>query len=258
MRSIWSGSLTFGLVNIPIKLYVATEEKSLDLDMLHKKDLSPIRFARICKSEEKEVPYEQIIKGYEINKDDYVILTPEELKKANVKKTQSIEILQFIKEDEIDSMYFEKPYYLEPEKGAQKSYTLLLEALKKAKKVGIAKYVLRTRERMAIIKPHDNVLVAEQMRYHQEIRSTKELNLPEKEAVGEKEVNMALTFIEQLTEKFKPEQFRDTYKEELERLIEAKSKGETVSVKGKEPVPTKMEDLMSLLKESVEQQRSVH
>lgn len=257
MRSIWSGSLSFGLVNIPIKLYVATEEKTIDLDMLHKKDMSPIRYAKICRAEEKEVPYEEITKGFEVDKDDYVIVTPDEMKKANIKKTNSIEIMQFVQEEEIDSMYFEKPYYLEPVKGAEKSYALLIEALKKSKKVGIAKFVLRTRERVAIVKPRGKALVLDQMRYFQDIRDTKELNLPEDVGLKEREISMAVAFIEQLTEKFDPKQFHDTYKEELERMIEAKAKGETVRVKGKEPVATKAEDLMELLQASLEQ-RTVH
>jgi DNA end-binding protein Ku len=257
MRSIWSGSLSFGLVNIPIKLYVATEEKTVSLDMLHKKDLSPIRYAKICRAEEKEVPYDEIIKGYEVDKDDYVVVTSDDMQKANVKKTKSIEIMQFVKEEEIDSMYFEKPYYLEPAKGAEKSYALLLEALNKSKKVGIAKFVLRTRERVAIVKPRSNALVLDQMRYYQDIRTTKELNLPEEANLKEREIGMAVAFIEQLTEKFDPKQFHDTYKDELEKIIEAKSKGETVRVKGKEPVATKAEDLMELLKASLEQ-RAVH
>jgi DNA end-binding protein Ku len=199
MRSIWSGSLSFGLVNIPIKLYVATEEKTIDLDMLHKKDLSPIRYAKVCRAEEKEVPYEEITKGFEVDKDDYVIVTPDEMKKANVKKTNSIEIMQFVNEEEIDSMYFEKPYYLEPVKGAEKSYALLIEALKKSKEVGIARFVLRTRERVAIIKPRANALVLDQMRYFQDIRDTKELNLPEDVGLKDREISMAVAFIEQQT-----------------------------------------------------------
>lgn len=253
MRSIWSGSLSFGLVNIPIKLYVATEEKTVDLDMLHKKDLSPIRYARVCREEEKEVPYEEIIKGYEVDKDDYVVVTPQDIQKANVKKTKSIEIMQFVHEEEIDSMFFEKPYYLEPVKGAEKSYALLVEALKKSKKVGIARFVLRTRERVAIIKPRRNVLVLDQMRYVQDIRDTNELNLPEDVGLKEREIGMAVAFIEQLSETFDPKQFHDTYKDELEKIIESKAKGETVRVKGKEPVATKAEDLMQLLKASLEQ-----
>jgi DNA end-binding protein Ku len=253
MRSIWSGSLTFGLVNIPIKLYVATEEKRLDLDMLHKKDMSPIRFARVCRNEEKEVPYDQIIKGYEVDKDDYVVLTDEEIKKANVQKTNSIEIMEFVNEDEIDSVFFEKPYYLEPAKGAQKSYALLVEALKKAGKVGIAKFILRTRERMAIIKPHENLIILEQLRYAQEIRATKELNLPDEKYVNKKEIDMAIAFINQLTDEFKPDQYHDTYKEKLEKVIQAKAKGEVIRTTGKEPVPTKVEDLMTLLKANLDQ-----
>jgi DNA end-binding protein Ku len=255
MRSIWSGALTFGLVNIPVKLFVATEERSLDLDMLHKKDMSPIRFARVCKVEEKEIPYDQLTRGFELDTDDYVVLTDEELQKANVKKTKSIEIQAFVKESEIDTLLFEKPYYLEPAKGAEKSYALLFEALKKAKKVGVAKFVLRSRERIAIVKPYKNALMVEQLRYMQDIRTTEDLNLPVKQSVTQREITMALAFIEQLTEKFEPQKYKDTYKQELEKIIKAKAKGQKVTGKGKEPVPTKVNDLMAQLKASLEMQQ---
>jgi DNA end-binding protein Ku len=153
MRAIWSGALSFGLVNIPVKLYSATAGMGLDLTMLHKKDISPIRYARICRADGKEIPYEDIVKGYEYQKGDYVILTDEDFKKASVEKTKAIEIESFVKESEIDPIYFEKPYYLEPEKGAQKAYALLRESLKKSKKIGLAKFVLRNREHLAAIRP---------------------------------------------------------------------------------------------------------
>src|SRR5262249_10175282 len=140
MRALWSGSLSFGLINIPVRIYSATEARALDFDMLHKKDLSPIRFARICKAEEKEVPWQEIVKGYEYQEGEYVVLDEEDFKRASVKKTKTIEIIDFVEEIEIDPVYYEKPYYLEPGKGADKAYVLLRESLKKSKKVAIARF----------------------------------------------------------------------------------------------------------------------
>lgn len=256
MRAIWSGALSFGLVNIPVKLYSATGENKLDLDMLHKKDLSPIRYARICRADGKEVPYEEIVKGYEYQKGDYVVLTDEDFKKANVEKTKAIEIQEFSKEAEIDTMYYEKPYYLEPEKGAEKAYALLRESLKKSKKVGIAKFVLRNRERLAAIKPSGNVIILQQMRFDEEIRPVEDLNLPDAKKAGNKEIDMALALIEQLTEHFKPEDFKDTYTDELKKVIEAKAKGKPIKAKGKERKATEVSDLMAMLKKSLEKEKA--
>lgn len=259
MRSIWSGSLAFGLVNIPVKLYVATDEKGLDLDMLHKKDMSPVRFARVCKREEKEIPYNELTRGFEIDKDDYVVLTEDELQKAKANRIKTIEILQFVKEAEIDTIYYEKPYYIEPTKGSEKSYSLLFEALSQSKKVGIARSVLRTRERIAVIKPFNNVLVVNQLRYSQDIRNTKELNVPEEKSVTKKEVDMALAFINQLTEPFKPQTFKDIFKNEIEKLIRIKSQGKRTTVEGELPkTSAKTADLMELLKKSLEQEKAGH
>ncbi|MBX4187042.1 MAG: Ku protein [Candidatus Doudnabacteria bacterium] len=256
MRAIWSGALSFGLVNIPIKLYSATSGKTLSFDMLHKKDLSPIRYARVCRVDGKEIPYEDIVKGYEYQKGDYVVLTDEDFKKANVKKTKAIEIQDFVKENEIDPIYFEKPYYLEPEKGAAKAYVLLREALKKSKKIGIAKFVLRNREHLAVIKPFGNVLLLNQMRYQDEIRRPDDLNLPETKEAGKREIEIALALIDQLTSHFKPEEYHDTYTEELERVIKAKAKGKPIKAKGKEPQPTEVTDLMAMLRASLEKEKA--
>lgn len=255
MRAIWSGSLSFGLVNIPVKLYSATGENKLNLDMLHKKDLSPIRYARICRADGKEIPYDEIVKGYEYRSGDYVVLTDEDFKKANVEKTKAIEIEQFTKESEINTIYFEKPYYLEPEKGAEKAYVLLRESLKKSKKIGIAKFVLRNREKLAAIKPSGNALILEQMRFAEDIRPTSDLNLPDSKKIGNREIEIALALIEQLTEAFKPDKFKDTYTDDLKKVIEAKAKGKPVKAKGKLPKNTDVADLMAMLKKSLEKER---
>jgi DNA end-binding protein Ku len=256
MRAIWTGALSFGLVNIPIRLYSATAGERLSFDMLHKKDLSPIRYARICREDGKEIPYEDIVKGYKYEDGDYVILTDEDFKKANVRKTKAVDIVDFTKESEIDPIYYEKPYYLEPDKGAAKPYALLREALKKSKKVGIAKFVLRNREILAVVKPHGNAIILEQLRYDKELRSTSELNLPKAESTS-KEVDMALKLIEQLTTHFKPEKYKDTYEEELKEVIAAKAHGRKPKVKGKEPEPTEVRDIMALLQRSLESHQKV-
>jgi DNA end-binding protein Ku len=256
MRSIWRGSISFGLVNIPVRLFSAAQvHEGLDLDMLHKEDHSPIRYARVCRADGEEVPWEEIVKGYEYRDGDYVILSPGDLKKADVEKTKTIKIQQFAKEAEIDTRYFEKPYYLEPEKGADTAYALLREALERSEKVALAKFAMRARENMAAIKPVGRVLVLNQLRFPADIRDLGGLNLPDKKAASEAEVKMALALIEQLTKPFIPEDWHDTYTEELEEVIEKKAKGQKPKVHGKEPKDTKVKDLMATLKASLEESK---
>ncbi len=250
MRPIWSGAISFGLIHIPVNLYPAVSDKGLDFDLIRKKDLCRIRYARVCRATGEEVPFEDIVKGYQYRKGDYVILQDEDFKKANVKKTQTIEIVSFAQKDEIDMKFLEKPYYVEPGKGAQKAYTLLREALKRSEKVGIARFVLRTRERMAILKAEESLIVLEQMRFKDEIRAAEGLNLP-KEKTAEKEVDMAIKLIDQLTEPFRPEEFHDTYTDELKKVIEAKAKGKVYEVKEEEPIQAAVPDLLGKLRESL-------
>lgn len=255
MRPIWNGSLSFGLVNIPIRLYTGTAEQAhLDLDMLHKKDFSPIRFAKICKAEEKEVPYKEVIKGYKTEDGEYVILTDEDFEKVNVKRTKMIEIEDFVYEEEVDTLLFEKPYFLEPDKGAGKAYTLLREALKRSKKVGIARFVLRGREHIAVIKPYHNTLVLNQLRYVSELRQAKDFNIPESSKMTSKELEMAEKLIDQLTVPFEAKRYHDTYTEDLKALIAQKSKGKKLrKVVPPAPKSTKVHDIMDMLKASLEQ-----
>jgi DNA end-binding protein Ku len=258
MRAIWTGALSFGLINIPIRLYSATAtEDKLDFDMLHKTDLSPIRYARVCRADGKEIPYDQIVKGYEYREGDYVILTDEDFKNASPRKTKAIDILDFAKESEIDTIYYEKPYFLEPDKGAEKAYALLREALKKSKKVGVASFVLRNREHLAIVKPYGKALLLNQLRFKEEVRSTDGLNLPDSAKARDKEIDMALSLIEHLTETFKPEDYKDTYKQQLKKVIEAKAKGKKIKSKEKEPEPTDVVDLVAMLKASLKKQQKV-
>ena len=256
MRSLWKGAISFGLVNIPIRLYKASRERELKFKLLHKKDLSEIRYARICKADGKEVPWEEVVKGYQLQDGDYVVLADEDFERANLKKTRSIDIIDFTDEDQIDTIYYETPYYIEPEKGAAKAYILLREALKRSKKVAVGNYVLRQHEHLAVIKPHGDLLLLNQLRYDAEIIKPKDLNIPKKEAISKTEIDMALELIDKLTKPFHPSDYVDTYAKEIKQVINQKAKGKRVKIK-KEPVSKtpKVHDIMTLLKESLAERK---
>lgn len=254
MRSIWTGSISFGLVNIPVKMYSGSEtHDGLDLHMLHKEDHAPVRYARICRRDGKEIPYNEIVKGYEYQDGDYIELTAEDFKRADAKKTKSLEIRQFVEEGEIDSRYWDKPYYLEPAKGAERAYALLREALEKSTKVALVKYAMRARDNMGAIKPIGRALVLNQMRFPADVRNPSDLKFPDKDTASKEEVDMALALLKQQTKPFIPEDWHDTYTEELEEVIEEKAKGKKPPKRGKAPSETKVKDLMSTLKASLEQ-----
>lgn len=251
MKTIWKGSISFGLVNIPVKMYTATQSHTLDLDMLHKDDLCPIKFMRVCREDGREVPYKDIVKGYKYKDGDYVVLTNKDFEAASVEKTHSIDVEHFIDEKEINSIYYEKPYYLEPEKGGAKSYSLLREAIKKTKKVGIGRFVLKNREHIGILKLYGDIIIWNQLRYQDEIRSAKDLTIPKEGHAAAKEVDLAVSLIKQLSHKFTPKDYKDTYVEELKKIIEQKAKGKKVTPKGKAPKATSSKSLMTLLKSSI-------
>jgi len=250
MRSLWTGAIGFGLVNIPIKLFSAIETTDLDLDMLDKKDHSNIRFQRVNEKTGKEVPWANIVKGYKYN-GDYVVLEDEDFKKASPEKSKTIEISEFVEEVEIDSMYYETPYYLEPAKGGEKAYVLLRDALIKTGKVGLATFVLRTKETLALLKPIDDVLILQKIRYEQEIRETSELKIP-KSTVKPAELKMAISLIDQLTAEFDISKFKDTYSAQLMKMIEAKAKGKKIKAPTMKVVHSRSKDLMEQLKESLD------
>jgi DNA end-binding protein Ku len=251
MRPIWTGAIGFGLVNIPIKIYSATESSNLDLDMLDKKDHSNIQFKRVNEKTGKEVQWANIVKGYKMPNDEYVVLDPKDFERASAKKTKTIEITEFVDEVEIESVYYETPYYLEPDKSGARAYALLREALLKTKKVGVATFVMRSKETLAILKPAEKVIILNRIRFEEEIRNPGELNLPAKAEVKANELKMAIALIEQLSGKFDIEKYKDTYSAELMKVIKAKAKG----VKLKEPklkvVHGKTKDLMDQLKASL-------
>jgi len=226
--------------------------QGLDLDMLHKDDHSPIRFARICRKDGDEIPWNDIVKGYEYREGDYVVLTKKDLESLDREKTQTIDIQQFVEAHDIDIRYFEKPYYLEVVKGGEKAYALLRAALEKSGKSALSKFVLHEREHIAVIKPVGRALVLMQMRFPADLREPGALNLPDGKAVSAAEIDMALKLIKQETKPFIAEDWRDTYTEELEAMIKAKTKGKKLTApKSKEPKDTSAKDLMSALKASL-------
>ncbi|SEJ00107.1 DNA end-binding protein Ku [Dyadobacter koreensis] len=250
MRAIWTGAIGFGLVNIPIKIFSAVQNSELDLDMLDKKDKANIKFQRVNANTGKEVAWENIVKGYKID-DQYVVLDDNDFEKASPEQSKIIEIAEFVDEKEIDSIYYETPYYLQPEKSGVRAYALLREALEKTGMVGLGSYVLRNRESLVIIKPIGDVLVLNKIRFHDEIRETEELNIPDVK-VKPAEVKMAVHLIEQLTTDFDISKYKDTYTEKLLSLIKAKSKGKKTTASAMKVVHSRSRDLMAQLKESLE------
>lgn len=249
MRAIWTGSIGFGLVNIPIKMYSAVEESTLDLDMLDKKDHANIKFKRVNANTGKEVAWENIVRGYLIN-EKYVVLDKTDFEKASPEKTKHIEITQFVEEKEIDSTYFEVPYFLEPEKTGTRAYALLRDALAKTGKAGVGMFVMHNREHVAIIKAKDEVIILNRIRFAQEIRSPKDLNLPDSKSKPA-ELKMAVDLVNQLTTKFDPKKYKDDYTDKLLKVIKAKSKGKSTPYTPMKVVHSKTEDLMEQLKASL-------
>lgn len=250
MRPIWKGSISFGLINIPVKLFSAVQESTLDLDMLDSKDHAHIKFKRVNENTGKEVAYENIVKGYKLD-DSYVVLEDEDFEAADAVKTKMIEIINFVAEQEIDSLYYEQPYYLEPDKAAMKAYALLRDALQSSKKVGVTTFVLRNKEGLAILKPYKNVIVLNRIRFSQEIRETSELNLPPVSKTKTKEMDMATKLVAQLTEKFNIDKYKDTYSAKLLKRIKEKSKGKKLAAPKLKVVHKQSDDLMEMLKASL-------
>lgn len=251
MRAMWSGSISFGLVNIPIKLYSGSESATTDLDMLRKGDLCSIKYLKVCRDDNKEVPAGEIVKGYQYAKGEYVVIEESDFERLRQEKSHLIDILNFVEEREIDCRYFEKPYYLEPERSGTKAYALLREALRRSGRVGIASYVLRNRANLGVLKPLDDLLLLNEIRYATQVRSFSELNLPEAEKIRDQEVKLALTLIDQLSVPFDPASYHDTYREELEALVEEKVSHAEIKPAPKAAPKAQVIDLMSLLKESL-------
>lgn len=254
MKPLWEGAISFGLILIPVKLYKATDERKPDFHLVREKDLCPVKYMRVCKFSGEEVPFSDISKSYEYQKGDYVILHDEDFRKAYAKRSENIEIVEFTNENEIDSKYFEQPYYLEPEKGASKVYALLREALKRTKKAGVAKYVLHNLQHLGILKADGDLLILNQIRFDSELRKPEGLNIPAKEKMPQKEIEMAIMLIDKLSSPFKPGDFKDTFSEEIKKIIEQKVKtGKISSIEQAQPEkPAEVINLMEKLKSSLE------
>ncbi len=251
MRAIWSGSIGFGLVNIPVKLFSATQESSLDLDMLDKNGHANIRYARINKETGKEVPWGNIVKGYKYN-GEYVVLENEDFAKVSPQKSKMIEIAEFVQADEIDTAYYDTPYYLAPAKGGEKAYVLLREALKESKKVAIGEFVMRNKEDLCLLKAQGDVIQLLKIRFAEEIRDYNDLDLPKDITVKPAELKMAQALINQLTpKKFDMTKYKDTYDEELMKIITAKAKGRKIAAPKFKIIHNKSKDLMEQLKASL-------
>lgn len=251
MRAFWSGTISFGMINIPVRLYTALRPRELNLDMLRRDDLCPINFARVCRATGEEVPYQDIAKGYEYQPGDYVILEEEDLEAANPKRTQTIDVRAFVDPEEIDPKYFERPLYVEPGKGANKPYALLHAALKKSKKVAICKFVLRTKEYLGALRAEGSVITLLQMRFDEELKDPDDLALPTEEEVSAKELEVALKLVETLTEPFEPKRYKDTWRRELEEIIEEKAQGKRPKAKTHAPRATPVPNLMAALRASL-------
>ena len=236
MKALWKGGISFGLVNIPVRLYSGSVTHSIDLDMIRKKDQCAIQYVRVCKKDGKEVPWDEIAKGYKKEDGDYVVLDKDDLAGLMPEKTQRIDIFEFVLEDEIPSQYLEKPYIIEPEKQASKVYALLREALKKSGKVGLAKFVLRTAEHLGILKVEGDAILLIQIRFDQDLRKTSEAKLPTNIEINKKELDMAMSIIDQLTDKFEPEKYKDTYKDGLLKYIKKKASEKPKKKTGAEAV----------------------
>jgi DNA end-binding protein Ku len=250
MRAIWSGAIGFGLVNIPVKLFSAIQQSELNLDMLDKKDHANIRFQRVNANTGKEVAWENIVKGYKVN-ERYVVLTEDDFEKASPEKNKIIEITEFTEESEIDSIYYETPYYLQPEKSGVKAYALLHDALKKTGKVGLGTFVLRNRESIVIVKPHRGILLLNKIRFQEEIRDPDDIKVS-KTASKPAEMKMATQLISQLTHEFNIARYKDSYTAKLMKLIKAKAKGKEMVKSPLKVVHSKSRDLMAQLKASLE------
>ena len=257
MRAIWKGSISFGLVNIPIALYPATRREDLKFRLLRESDLSPVNYKRVAEKDGKEVPWNKIAKGYEYEKGKFVVLSEKDFQRVDLEATQTVDIQDFVDIEEIDPMYFYKPYYLEPQKGGDKAYVLLRETLAKTKKVGIAKVIIKTRQYLAGLKPLKHALVLELMHFAEELADAEKLNVPKKSsAPGKRELKMANALVESMSAEWDPKKYKDDYRDALMEVIEEKVElgGKEIEEKAKPKKPSaKVIDLVAVLQESLAQ-----
>ncbi|WP_053218029.1 non-homologous end joining protein Ku [Virgibacillus senegalensis] len=258
MHTMWKGTISFGLVNIPVKLHAATENKDVKLRQLHKECQSPIRYQKVCPICEREVESEEIVKAFEYAKNKFVVLTDEEMAELQDEHTdKAVEIVDFVKLEEIDPIYFEKSYYLSPNEGGGKAYTLLRQALADSEKIGVAKMVIRSKEQLAAIRVYENTLVVETIHYPDEVRDVKEVpNVPEAAEADPKELDTAKMLIDQLTTKFDPEKYKDNYRTALLDLIEEKKNADETATAKDKPAPDNVHNLMEALEASLDRAKN--
>jgi DNA end-binding protein Ku len=265
-RGLWKGAISFGLVNVPVELFSAEKKSAeIDLTMLDKRDLAPVGYKRYNKSTGEDVPWAEIVKGYQYDDDKYVVLSDEDFRRANVEASKTVDIQAFVDLKDIPPIYFETPYYLAPGKRGEKAYALLRDAMRKAGKAGIATVVIRTRQYLAAVMPQDDVLIMDTLRYADEIKGVEELGVPNgtlQQKVSAKEIEMALRLIDDMSEKWQPEKFKDSYRDDLMARIQEKirqGQTEEITQPGKaenEPAGAEVVDLMALLRRSVEKSQA--
>jgi DNA end-binding protein Ku len=252
-RAIWKGSIAFGLVSIPVELHTAVRDHRPKFRMLHSRDQSPVRYERVCQREGKPVAWEDLVKGYEYEKGRFVVLTKEDLKTAALKKDRAIDIIDFVKADEIDDRFFETPYYLTPQKGSGHAYALLRDALEETERVGIAKVIIRDAQHLAALEVIDEALVLTMLRYADELVDTSQLEFPARQNVRKAELDMAKMLIDNLAADWDPSKYTDEYRDNLMKLIKAKIKGHKPKLPAAEAPPEgKVVDLMERLRQSLE------
>ncbi|SDM51087.1 Ku protein [Sediminibacillus halophilus] len=258
MHTMWKGTISFGLVNIPVKLHAATENKDVKLRQLHKECQSPIKYQKVCPVCEREVESEEIVKAFEYAKNKFVVLTDEEMAELQEEHTdKAVEIVDFVQLEEIDPIYFEKSYYLSPNEGGGKAYTLLRQALADSGKIGVAKMVIRSKEQLAAIRVYENTLVVETIHYPDEVRDVKEVpNVPEDAKADPKELDTAKMLIDQLTSEFDPEKYKDNYRTALLDLIEEKKNADETATAQDKPVPDNVHNLMEALEASLDRAKN--
>jgi DNA end-binding protein Ku len=252
-RAIWKGSLAFGLVNVPIELHTAVRDSRPRFRMLHRQDESPIAYQRVCRSDGKPVAWEDLVKGYEFAKGQFVVLTKDDFETAALEKSRTIEILEFVNGEEIDDRYFEQPYYLAPAKGAERAYAVLREALRKSGYIGVSRFIMRETQHLAALEVAGDALVLTMMRFAEELVDTAPLSLPAKAVVRDKELDMAVSLVGSMAGEWKPEQYKDEYRANLMRVIEAKMKGKAPKLQAEAAGPGRAEvvDLMERLRKSL-------
>ncbi|MEX2576141.1 MAG: Ku protein [Halofilum sp. (in: g-proteobacteria)] len=261
-RAVWKGSISFGLVNVPITLFPAEERSELHFRMLDRRDHARVRFSRVNEATGEEIPWNEIVRGFEYEDGQYVLLAPEDFEQVAVEATKTIDIEQFVAAKEVDYVYFDKPYYLVPGKGGEKGYVLLRESLRRSGKMGIARVVIRTRQYIAGLIPEGDALLLDLMRYHEELRSTEQFDLPHKPMaeyrISDREIRMAEQLIDSMTDAWEPSAYKDEYRERLQAYIEEKAR----SPKGKKRTAradqagaggAQVVDMMELLKRSVDE-----